>query len=206
MQKKDNRHILDVLSSKLEKVISSNSTNKEDELHSIAIELREKAIEDCNKQKKQRSYSFLVFVVFAFSLIGNILLNDRNSALNDRNSALNDRIIALERRDSLLMQIMDLDSTSTITYRVRNGNPITYHQLANERDSIERVKEHYKIGFELITKNYPITLSHNGNVYMIHAPQIDSAFLLLPLYRDMIEYDKKSNSWITTRIKHSSDK
>ena len=199
MQKKDNKHPLDILSSKIERALSSNSTDKEDELHKVASELKQKAIEEDRMQKKQRSFFLFVFVVLVFSILGNFLMLDRNDALNDK-------ISALEYRDSLYMQIIDPDSTSTITYRVRNGKPISYRQIANERDSIEREKEYYKIGFELITKNYPITLSHNGNVYMIHAPQIDSALLLLPLYRDMIEYDKKSNSWITTRIKHSSDK
>lgn len=199
MQKKDNKHPLDILSSKIERALSSNSTDKEDELHKVASELKQKAIEEDRMQKKQRSFFLFVFVVLVFSILGNFLMLDRNDALNDK-------ISALEYRDSLFMQIIDPDSTSTITYRVRNGKPISYRQIANERDSIEREKEYYKIGFELITKNYPITLSHNGNVYMIHAPQIDSALLLLPLYRDMIEYDKKSNSWITTRIKHSSDK
>ena len=49
-------------------------------------------------------------------------------------------------------------------------------------------------------RNYPIHFTKENDVYTIHAPQIDSALLLLPVYRDMVEYDKKSNTWSVERV------
>ena len=67
--------------------------------------------------------------------------------------------------------------------------------------NIENLKEHYRIQLGLVTRNYPISFQKRGNVYMIYAPQIDSALQLLPVYRDMIEYDAKSQVWSVSRYK-----
>ncbi|MDO5587856.1 MAG: hypothetical protein Q4G12_02890 [Bacteroidales bacterium] len=188
------------LSSKLMDILSSDKEDKDVEISAIANKLSEEASKYDKMQNGRRILSLLLLVVLLFSVIGNYLLIDRNEALTSK-------IESLEYGDSLFKQFMEPDSASTITYRVKGGKPVTYRQLMAEHDSleveyqnIESLKEHYRIELGLATRNYPIHFTKENNTYTIHAPQIDSALLLLPVYRDMIEYDKKSNTWSVERV------
>lgn len=67
--------------------------------------------------------------------------------------------------------------------------------LEEKSNNIENLKVHYRIQLGLVTRNYPISFQKRGNVYIIYALQIDSAFQLLPVYRDMIKYDAKKQMW-----------
>lgn len=143
--------------------------------------------------------TIIAIVIIAFGLWGLTLLYDRNEALNSK-------IESLEYRDSLFKTFMEPDSTSYITYRIKNGKPVTYRQLSHESDSLQnkyndivQLKEHYRIQLGLITRNYPILLKKEGDVYSVYAPKLDSALYLLPVYRDKIRFDKRTNSWIVTR-------
>lgn len=75
-----------------------------------------------------------------------------------------------------------------------------HDSLETKYQNIDSLKEHYRIELGLEIRNYPIHFTKENDVYTIHAPQIDSALLLLPVYRDMIEYDKKSNTWSVERV------
>lgn len=108
----------------------------------------------------------------------------------------------LEYRDSLFHTFMELDSNNTFSYRIRNGQPITYKQLSCERDSLARklkecliLNNSYRIQLDLVLKNYPIELKQNGDEYSVSAPKIDSALILLPYYRDVLKYDKHNQEW-----------
>ena len=181
-------------------ILSSNKEDKEAEISAIANKLSEEASKYDKIQNGRRYLSSLLLVALLFSVIGNCLLIDRNEALTSK-------IGSLEYGDSLFKQFMVPDSASVFTYRVKEGKPVTYHQLMAEHDSLEAkyqnidsLKEHYRVELGLATRNYPIHFTKENDVYTIHAPQIDSALLLLPVYRDMIEYDKKSNTWSVERV------
>lgn len=57
--------------------------------------------------------------------------------LIDRNFALQYKLSNMEYRDSLFHILMEVDSSNTISYRVRENKPITYWQLAKEVDSLK---------------------------------------------------------------------
>lgn len=146
--------------------------------------------------------------IFAFLMISLVSALIGVCLLLDRTDALESKISTLEYRDSLFTKFMEPDSASIITYRVKNGEPVTYHQLEKEKDSLEQkyydlesLKEHYRIQLSLVTRNYPITFKNNGNEYSIQALKIDSALQLLEVYRDMIEYNPQRREWIVTRYK-----
>jgi len=202
MARNKNINTLKTFSEKIEEILSSDSENKKKELFNLANELAEKEKEDLQMHYGRRNFFIFIFFILVFSLVGNFLLLDRNDALNNK-------IESLEYRDSLFNQFMEPDSASIITYRVKNGKPVTYHQLEAEKDSLqaqyhdmESLKEHYRIEVGLATRNYPISFTKDGDVYSIHATKIDSALLLLPVYRDMIRYDKITKTWIVSRISY----
>lgn len=188
------------LYSKLMDILSSNTENKEVEISAIANKLSEEASKYDKIQNGRRNLFLLLLIVLMFSVIGNYLLIDRNEALTSK-------IESLEYGDSLFKQFMEPDSASVFTYRVKGGKPVTYRQLMAEHDSLEAkyqnidsLKEHYRIELGLVIRNYPIHFTKENDVYTIHAPQIDSALLLLPVYRDMIKFDKKTNTWSVGRV------
>lgn len=202
MSQKNKEYNTEKFSNRLKRIISSDSDDKEESMYSIVRELEEKENEGIKKQSGRKNIVFLLFALIVFSLAVNLLLFDRNEALSNK-------IETLEYRDSLFIQFMEPDSASIITYRVKNGNPVTYHQLEAEKDSLqslyndmEGLKEHYRIKLGLATRNYPISFTKEGNVYTIHAPKLDSALLLLPVYRDMIEFDKEARTWTVTKINY----
>lgn len=202
MSQKNKEYNTEKFSNRLKGIISSDSNDKEERMYSIIRELEEKENEDIKKQSGRKNIVFFLFALIVFSLVGNLLLLDRNEALSNK-------IETLEYRDSLFIQFMEPDSASIITYRVKNGKPVTYHQLEAEKDSLqsqyndmESLKEHYRIELGLATRNYPISFAKEDNVYTIHAPKLDSALLLLPVYRDMIEFDKEDRTWTVIKINH----
>lgn len=78
-----------------------------------------------------------------------------------------------------------------------------YNQLVrwanNKADSLEKTKT----ALDLIKKNYDISYGierEEGEMrlYLI-SEKADSAFLLLPYYRDKIQYDSENKCWLITR-------
>ena len=77
---------------------------------------------------------------------------------------------------------------------------------ANARvDSLERKcrslhnnYEEIKLKYELIVKNYPIAVKRDSNRYYLEAPKVDSALILLPYYREKLQYNPETKMWIIT--------
>ena len=198
---KNNEQTIKAIVSELKDELRVTDLAKNDRVQETMDKLEQK-IEIHEKTKRGLANLWLLLlIIFAVLITGNILLLDRNDALESK-------LELLEYRDSLFKEFMEPDSNSFITYRTINGKPVTYHQLEKEKDSleekssnIENLKEHYRIQLGLVTRNYPISFQKKGNVYMISAPQIDSALQLLPVYRDMIKYDAKDQVWTISRYK-----
>lgn len=197
----NNEQTIKAIVSELRENLNATDLAKNDKVQKTLDKL-ERRIEIHEKAKDRLSNLWLIIlIIFAVSITGNILLFDRNDALESK-------MELQEYKDSLFEKLMEPDSNSFVTYRTINGKPVTYHQLEKEKDSLEKtnsnienLKEHYRIQLGLVTRNYPISFQKRGNVYMIYAPQIDSALQLLPVYRDMIEYDAKSQVWSVSRYK-----
>lgn len=152
MSQKNKEYNTEKFSNRLKRIISYDSDDKEERMYSIVRELEEKENEGIKKQSGRKNVVFFLFALIVFSLAGNLLLLDRNEALSNK-------IETLEYRDSLFVQFMEPDLASIITYRVKNGNPVTYHQLEAEKDSLqslyndmEGLKEHYRIKLGLATR------------------------------------------------------
>ena len=60
-----------------------------------------------------------------------------------------------------------------------------------------------KAKLDLVINRYPIFFRQDSNSVFISSPQIDSALMLLPYYRDNLEYDAENKTWsiVTVREK-----
>ena len=185
------------LVSQLKDNIAANTN--EEQMKELVSKFEQKIAIQKKANKGFNTMLFLLLFIFASLCVGLFLVMDRNDSLEQK-------ISNMEYRDSLFNQIMQPDSNSTVVYRVRNGIPVTYNQLASESDSllqlthdIESVKETYRIKLGLVTRNYPVSFTDCDGIISIHAAKIDSALLLLPLYPDKISYDSKRKTWSVTR-------
>ena len=188
---------LESLVSQLKDSIAANKS--EEQIRELITKFEQKVEIQKKANKGFDTMLILLFLVFVSLGIGLGLVWDRNDVLKQK-------ITNMEYRDSLFNQIMQPDSNSTIVYRVRNGIPVTYNQLANESDSllrlthdIEHTKEVYRFKLSLVTRNYPVSFTEDDGIITIHSAKIDSALLLLPVYRDKISYDSKQRTWCVTR-------
>lgn len=185
------------LVSQLKDNIAANSS--EEQMRELVSKFEQKIAIQKKANKGFNTLLFLLLFIFASLCVGLFLVLDRNDSLERK-------ISNLEYRDSLFNQIMQPDSNSTVVYRVQNGIPVTYNQLVNESDSLlqlthdmESTKETYRIKLGLVTRNYPVSFTERNGIITIHSAEIDSALLLLPVYRDKISYDSKQKTWSVTR-------
>mgnify|MGYP007089724077 FL=1 len=105
----------------------------------------------------------------------------------------------MEYRDSTFVDLMGLETDSIIVFRTRNGIPLTYKQLSEENDSIAQERDSIATCLRVILKNYPIKIKTSDNYFWAVSPQIDSALMLLPVFRDKIKYDEKKRVWSIKR-------
>ena len=83
---------------------------------------------------------------------------------------------------------------------------IKYNQLVTRNDSIVSYNKALQKGVQMIENRYDMSLdiSKNPEGYTIilnTSPQIDSALLLLPHYRDRLEHDSAKGVWTITNPK-----
>ncbi len=144
-------------------------------------------------------------------------INDRTVTYEDlakENSEYRDLIMLLERQVDSLHYIDEASKKilwrkgGSINYFVRNGKPITYEELAAEKDSLLEIVAGLKYDLsvsdkklDLVTRVLPIKIVSKDNYIHVESPQIDSALILLPYYRDRIKLDPEKGVWIITTIK-----
>lgn len=186
MGKKKQIESFESLVTQLKNGIAANISDKQ--MNELVAKFEQKVKSQNKANKGFNNLLLVLLLLFASICVGWFLALERNGVLEQK-------ITNMEYRDSLFYQIMQPDSNSTIVYRVRNDIPVTYHQLANQADSLEALKSKLR----LVTRNYPISFTEKNGVVYIHSSEMDSALLLLPVYRDKIKYDSKRNAWCVTR-------
>lgn len=157
----------------------------------------EKSVEElkqyAGKMEKRHKIINLLFCTIGIVLVAIItLLLERVDVMEQRANSLDRAIAIYEHRDSLFVSFMELDSTSVITYRLHEGRPITYRELSTENDSLS-------IRLRAILNQYPIDVVSIENGVYVKSPQIDSALMLLPIYRDKITYNPQEKCWYVIR-------
>lgn len=210
------------LSSLIENLATSIN-GKDDPINKELIQ----QIKQRNDEIKTNDRLFEKFFVFClcllvFSIVGNFLLLDRNDQM--------EREMADSKwKDSLFNAIMEPDSNMVVRYGVHgDGKVVTYHQLEHQKDSIskkyedERLKnrqtadsyvtryeyeqlllenDRLKDRIDVIKNTYHIRIVELKDCYRLVSPEIDSAMLLLPHYRNMLKYNPKERSWSIRIVK-----
>lgn len=193
--KENNKNIYTSLED-LKKIISEGVPEDTSKVNTLISEI-EKQVKMSAKERKGL-YNLLLILVASLIFIISFALNQR-----DENQIQAERIISLERTDSIYNTFMQPHNGS-ISYRIDGeGNPVSYRDLMAQSDSlqnriwdIERKLYDYEFELKFIKDTYPIAVRRKGNTYTIDAARIDSALMLLDIYRDKISFDKENNCWI----------
>lgn len=215
MKKKKNESISEILLN-----VSKNLLEVSDNIDSPKKEL---IIE--NTIKLNEAILFLkglrkLFYIMLFSIVSLLILLVIFISSNNKFDKLNKQFIEIQN-DSITSVILDLkktlnpDSTFSTTYHyiTKNGKIITYNQLNKENDSliyvlINKNNEIINKNIEIISLNNKIQLAKSnydidfkisneksGNYTTIESKKLDSALVLLELYRDKLYYNKKDSTW-----------
>ncbi|MBO4840189.1 MAG: hypothetical protein J5524_03715 [Bacteroidaceae bacterium] len=155
-------------------------------------------------ESKTKDNRFIVLIIFIL-LIGSTVMWFLSSIEND------DLKYDLQYKKSLIESYEKIirfenDSTHSFTYRTKDGIPITYqelmdenYELLNKNSSLEYQLKMRDIYLDVIRDNYGIRIKERNNQIWAEGEKVDSALLLLNLYRDKIKYDPQTKTWSVTR-------
>lgn len=196
MRQKEDR-LEDIVSELKETLKTIDQVQTNDLINGSITKLEDKIKKIRKIEKVDTIFECVLFFIIAILMAFSYLVDDRNSALTEK-------IENLEYRDSLFYRFMEPDSISHMfTYRIKDGEPLTYKALMHENDSIEKLNNsiknketEYRIKLELVQRVYPIRITEKGNYYRVHSEEIDSALILLKYFRNRITYNSEKKVWI----------
>lgn len=195
---KQKKKTIDNIIQDLKSISTTDNPNKES-LDS-SIENLKVFSQDCKKEFKERKFLYIaVWLLLSGIIIVFNLLMDRNSVLESKINYVELQLKYMEYRDSTFVDLMGLKTDSIIVFRTRDGIPITYKQLSEENDSITQERDSIATCLKVILRNYPIKIKTSNNYFWAVSPQIDSALMLLPVFRDKIKYNEKEKVWSIRR-------
>ena len=209
--KSKKQNIEDILDN-LNKIIDKEKNIAQKELIDDIIKDLDDRFKSEKKNLQTSNYTSIGLLVMGALLAVSLFLAEQTSDLlyKDINEKRN-VIERLKRTDSIFVEIMspEVDSTTGTSgyyYATINGKVVTYPMLKQKHDSLQKIvsdlehKRHIdSLKLYLAKKRYNIIFNETKNSISIRAPHIDSAMLLLPIYRDRISYDEHKQLW---NIKH----
>lgn len=165
-----------------------------------------KCADEIEKKTKDTKFLFFLLLILFFGCsIMWFLLSMENDDLKLDNRNKKSLIESYEK-----IIRFENDSTRSFTYQTREGNPITYQELMDE--NLELLNRNSRLEYEIKTKdiyldvvkkNYGIKVKERNNRIWVESEKVDSALLLLPVYRDKIKYDPQTKNWSVTRQESS---
>ena len=176
---------------------SENKQLSEDEkalLNKCADELE-------SKSKYSKFIILILFILFMGCLVVLFLSSIENDNLK---TDLSNKKNLIESYEKIIR--FENDSTHSFTYRTKNGNAITYQELIDE--NFDLLKKNSNLEYEvkkrdlfldLIKDNYGIRVKESNNQIWAEGEKVDSALLLLDLYRDKVKYDSQTKTWSVSR-------
>lgn len=143
------------------------------------------------EKKNSNSLGWLLFIVTAvFSVTYFLISNYHIDGLRKD----------IEQKDEIIQDYTRLVSEPKMVSD-RNGNKISVDSLVKENANLINDISEYKTRLDLIERNYDIHVENKNGLYKVKADKVDSALLLLNMFRDAISYDPRTGNWVVTRVK-----
>lgn len=143
------------------------------------------------EKKNSNSLGWLLFIVtVVFSVTYFLISNYHIDGLRKD----------IEQKDEIIQDYTRLVSEPKMVSD-RNGNKISVDSLVKENANLINDISEYKTRLDLIERNYDIHVENKNGLYKVKADKVDSALLLLNMFRDAISYDPRTRNWVVTRVK-----
>lgn len=144
---------------------------------------------------------FIMFVLLIGSFVMWMLTDIQK---NDIETDCRNKTMRINQYEKLIR--FENDSTLSFVYRTKDGEPITYQELMDENFNlmIQNNNLQYEISkkntyLDLINRNYGIEVKEQNHRIWAESVKVDSALLLLEVYRDRIKYDPEKEVWLIER-------
>lgn len=167
-------------------------------------ELREKVsehtaeLEDMLKKEKSENkfYGLLFFLSLLFIIVFAFITYMDNEDL---------RNTITEKKDIITKYETITRNDTTIKYSDKEGRELTVSNLLNENLELLKIINNYEYKIhkyetylDLIKRQYGITVIDENNSITTKGERVDSAFLLLNVYRDKLKFDPIKKHWYIT--------
>lgn len=143
------------------------------------------------EKKNSNSLGWLLFIVTAVFFVTYFLIS---------NYHIDGLRKDIEQKDEIIQDYTRLVSEPKMVSD-RNGNKISVDSLVKENANLINDISEYKTRLDLIERNYDIHVENKNGLYKVKADKVDSALLLLNMFRDAISYDPRTRNWVVTRVK-----
>lgn len=153
---------------------------------------------------KSKNYKFVIILLFIF-LIGCSIMWVLSSIENDDLRYDNQYKKSLIESYEKIIRFEN-DSTHFFTYTTKDGVPITYQELMDE--NFELLNQNFALECEIVKKDsyldlikrqYGIRIIEKNDGIWAESAKVDSALILLNVYRDKLEYDPQKKAWFVGR-------
>lgn len=180
-------------------------SSEKTELNPEEKEQLNKYADELDSISKDSKFSVILLFIF---LVGSMFMWILNSIENDDLTYDNQHKKSLIESYEKIIRFED-DSTHSFTYRTRDGLPLTYqdlmdenYELLNENSEMSKQKlilehenEKNKNYLDLIKRQYGIYVVERDNKVWVEGAKVDSALMLLNVYRDKLKYDSEKKEW-----------
>ncbi|HNQ67968.1 MAG TPA: hypothetical protein PKN32_06300 [Bacteroidales bacterium] len=158
-------------------------------------------------------------IAFLSMFIGSIYYNFKlEEEINYRDVQIKQLLEHVNTIDSIIGYSYDsINDSFSFSYRLKDGEALTYRQAISENDSlsIQNINllimeidqrtaiAYYETVLKLLNAKYGFNLKFDADLNLnpedFTSKTIDSALLLLPYYRENLQYDRKTNSWLVIK-------
>ena len=132
---------------------------------------------------------FCILIV-AFAAIVNLSNLNLKRDVSDKN--------AIIEKYEQMVRTLGIDKERNSKRHKTNGSPDS-NELINENYQLLQKISDLENKMKLIKHEYGIKVIDDGKSYYLQANKVDSALMLLDVYRDKIHYDAKKKEWIVVR-------
>lgn len=160
-----------------------------------ANELMEEFKSTTEKARKKTRIVAMISCIFcilivAFAAIVNLSNLNLKRDVSDKN--------AIIEKYEQMVRTLGVDKDRNSKLHKTNGSPDS-NELINENYELLQKISDLENKMKLIKHEYGIKVIDDGKSYYLQANKVDSALMLLDVYRDKIHYDAKKKEWIVVR-------
>lgn len=147
------------------------------------------------KAKKETRIVALISSIFcvlivAFAAFVNMSNKNLKSDVNEKNAIIG-------KYEQMVSNLGGVDNWKKKSHKA--DDEFSVNELVNENYQLLQRISDLENKMKLIKNEYGINVIDNGKSYYLQANKVDSALMLLNVYRDKIHYDNKKNEWIVVR-------